>query len=247
MRKQYYKDINDYIESCDIAIEPNKGLNNSKIDAQKIYEQFRIMKEFHDRTKGFSGIMDNRIPNLTGRKIEQYKVNIKKLTRDIKRFNEEEAKSHFQKIVLSTAEEYINKAEECIKKIYDNGYYEIIERSMKSLEMCAGNTYFGNLYINHGKITLGTTKKCGYNMVEFDCIYFLNKLKRKNVSIDFKDAAEEFCRLEGIGRNSTDFILTLLEYPYDFMKCCNNYRNNRKDLSDEEYCKRLLKVVNKNK
>ncbi len=73
---------------------------------------------------------------------------------------------------------YINRAEKVIESIYENGYINLVWRSMDRKEICLGKTHFNNIRYNEG-IEVIDINKCSYNMVEMDCIELLYKINKK--------------------------------------------------------------------
>ena len=94
---------------------------------------------------------------------------------------------------------------------------------MRRCEICLGNTDFQNLRTNDF-INVVDFNNCSYNMVEMDCLPLLSRLKRKGAKLDFCKLAKEFCYIEGLDANSEKFLIALISFPHEFMKCCNRYR-----------------------
>ncbi len=246
LNSNQYKELNIYLESRGISIVSSfeQKIVNAPLCKQEIDHQLHTINELHEKVIGMTGYSGGRIQNNTGKKVEQYKIYIKKLKREIKRINSDGVSCEFERVLMEKAPENLERAEICVKEIYDNGYYKLIERSMKRNEVCLGNTYVDNL-VKDRSIMIKSLKKFCYNMVEFDVIYFLSKIKKRNGSIFMKDAIEEFCRLEGLDKNSERFILAALSYPIEFMKICDGHRYGKKNWSDEEYSKRLMSALGK--
>ncbi len=247
LSKKYYRDLKEYLISCGINIVesfPEEENYKEPLSFDTIINQLEAIAEFHKKTMGISGLNVGLLENNTGKKIERFKVYIKKLKRDIKRYENEKAKNRFEELILQKAPEYLDRAEKCIRIIYDNGYYKLIERSMKRNEVCLGNTYIDNIRKNE-MVNIRDIRKCCYNMVEFDTIHFLGKLKKRHNKLDFKAAISEFCRLEELPLSSEIFIRAVLSYPVEFMKYCERYRYGKKEWNEDEYAKKLLGVIEK--
>ncbi|MDP4087885.1 MAG: spore coat protein [Bacillota bacterium] len=240
------RDLNEYLMSCDIHVvdylEPRALIE--PLSQEQINSHITLISEFHQKTMGLSGFTGGRIDNCTGKKVEQFKVYIKKLKRDIKRINTNGPLNAFEEIVMEKAPEYLERAENCIKVIYDNGYFKLIERSMKRNELCLGNAYVDNL-VKDGVIKIRSTKKLCYNMVECDLVYFLGKLKRRMKKTMLMESIIEFCRLEELDESSERFILASLSYPSEFMKTCEKHRCGKKNWDDNEYIKKLISSIEK--
>lgn len=207
-------------------------------------EQLGLISEFHKKTMGYSGYLGKRLNNATGKKIEDFKVYLKKIKRDLTKIEETGIRNNFEKLILEQSEEFINRAEYCITTIFKANYYDLIGRSMKRTEICLGNTYHDNLRKTE-VIEIADIKHCAYNMVECDGAYYLSKLKRSGFSLNWEELIHEYCILEGLDGSSELFIKAMISYPYEVMKCYNRYRYRKKEWSDEEYESRLLKAFEK--
>ena len=207
-----------------------------------IMEQFQAIYAFHKKSLGFNGYLRNRLNNNTGKLIEEYKVSIKKLSGDINNIKENEPKNSFEELIIKYGKEVINRGEECIRAVYDSGYIEIITRSMRRTEICLGNTDFQNLRKSEF-IEVVSFEDCSYNMVEMDCFFLLSKLKRKGMELDFERLVNEFCYIEGLGANSSKFLIALISYPHEFMKCCNRYREGKREWNENRFAERLKKAL----
>lgn len=216
-------------------------LDNAK--EEEILNQLLLISEFHKKTMGYKGYMGLSLDNKTGSTVEQYKVSIKRLRRYIKNIRLNSASSDFERKLLKVGFDYIKRAENCISEIINSGYLEIIERSMKRAEICLGNTTFSNLNKTDDILEVCSLNKCSYNNIEMDCFYLLSKYRRKNLKLNYKDIVNKYCDYENLNENSSRFIIALLSYPYEFMRCCNRYREKSKTWSEEEYEERLEKAI----
>lgn len=87
--------------------------------------------------------------------------------------------------------------------------------------------------------------RCAYNLVEVDCYYLLNYLRKKQCDYDYKFLVNAFCYFEGLDENSEKFILSLLSYPSDFMRWVHRYREQRKKWSVDKYADKFNKIIEK--
>ena len=194
------------------------------------------------KTLGYTGRMNKRLDNNIGKTVEQYKVFIKRLNRDLEKLKEKEPDNEFEKLLQEKGELYLLRAKDCIDNIYINDYMNLIVRSMKRMEMCLGNTYFNNLRKNK-EIEVKSVDNCCYNMVEMDLVYLLNKIKRKGINVDVNSIIMEFCELESLESYSASFVQSIISYPYEFIKCCNRYREKSKDWTEDEYVLKLQRAM----
>lgn len=246
IRDELYNSFLDYLCTKNIKVlehvkqEPIL-LNNAK--EEEILNKLYLLSEFHKKTMGYKGYMGLRLDNKTGSTVEQFKVNIKRLKRYLKNIRLNSAGSDFERKLLIKGFDYIKRAESCISEIMNSGYLDIIERSMKRTEICLGNTNFSSLNKINDVLEIGSLSKCSYNNIEMDCFYLLSKYRRRNIKVDYKALVNKYCEYAELNEKSSKFILALLSYPYEFMKCCNRYREKSKDWSEEEYEERLQKAI----
>lgn len=243
-----YNEFSDYmiskgIRNIDIIHVEFKYKNiDVHVTEQLVMKQFIAIHDFHQKALGFDGYLRNRINNNTGKVIEDYKLSIKRLAKDINNIKRNQPQNSFEELILKHGEEVISKGEECVRQVYNSDYIEIIRRSMARTEICLGNTSFSNLRKND--ITeVVSFENCSYNMVEMDCFFLLSKLKRKGVRLDFNSLVKEFCYIEGLNVNSSKFLLALISYPYEFMKYCNKYREGKRQFHEENFSEKIKRAL----
>jgi len=215
---------------------------NVDITEQLLIEHFDAIYDFHQKSSGFNGYLRNRLNNNTGKVIEEDKISIKKLASDINNINRNVAKNSFEEIIIEYGEGVIKRAQECIRAIYQTDYIGIITRSMKRGEICLGNTDLQNIQRNDFTYVV-SFKDCSYNMVEMDCFNLLSKLRKKGEQLDFRKLAKEFCYIEGLEASSSEFLIALVSYPHEFMRCCNKYREGKNKGLEDRFSKRLFKAL----
>ena len=241
-----YNDFSEYmvfkgIKNVDV-IELQYKSAEQDITEKLVIEQFGAIYAFHKKSLGFNGYLRNRLNNNTGKTIENYKNSIKKLKGDINNVKRDEPKNSFEELIIKYGKEAINRGEECIREVYEANYLEILKRSMRRGEICLGNTNFQNLKQGN-VIEVVSFDNCSYNMVEIDCFLLLSKLKRKGAKLDFRKLAKEFCYIEGLDESSSKFLIALISYPHEFMKCCNRYRAGRRMWHEEEFSRKIVKAL----
>lgn len=215
---------------------------NVNITEGQIINQFGAIHDFHEKSMGFNGYLRNRLNNNTGRVIEEYKVSNKKIATDINNIKSNGPKNSFEQLIIKYGDKFINRGQECIREVYKSNYIEIITRSMRRTEICLGNTDFKNLRKSNF-VEVVSFEDCNYNMVEMDCFFLLSRLKRKAVKLDFQKLVKEFCYIEGLDSSSSKFLLALISYPYEFVKCCNKYRAGKNKWNEEKFPEKLIKTL----
>lgn len=241
-----YNDFSEYMSTRGIknvdAIQFKNKNKDLEITKELIIKQFLAICDFHEKSLGFNEYLRNKLNNNTGKIIEEYKISIKKLISDINNIKRDEPKNTFEELIVKYGDEFIKRGEDCIREVYNSDYIGIITRSMRRTEICLGNTDFQNIQKNNF-VEVVSFENCSYNMVEMDCFILLNKLRRKGAELDFQKLAEEFCYIEGLGASSSKFLIALISYPYEFMKCCNKYREIKNKGFEDRLSKKLLKAI----
>lgn len=246
IRHELYKAFIDFLSSKNIKVIENENNELAILDnarEEEILNQLYIISEFHKKVMGYKGYMGLRLDNKTGRTVEQFKIGIKRLKRYLKNIRLNSASSDFERKLLKIGFEYTKRADKCISEIMNSDYLNILERSMKRTEICIGNPNFNNLYKTENAIEVCSLNKCSHNIVEMDCFCLLVKYRKTNLKLNYKDLVNKYCEYEGLNENSSRFILALLSYPYEFIRCCDRYREKSKDWSEEEYMQRLEKAI----
>lgn len=244
-RDELFEPFLEYLMSKDINVVKNfkdKYVLTNNIDESLMANQLMLINEFQNKAMGYKGYMGKRLNNKTGSIVEQYKVYIKRLKRYLKNIKMNTPENDFEEMLLKVGNEYIKRAEYCISEIFNSGYMDIIKRSMDRTEICIGDADFSNLR-KTDKLEIINIDKCNYNNIEIDCFNILSKYKRKGIKLDFKYLVDDFCKYSNLSKESNRFILALLSYPYEFMKCFNRYREKTKELSEEEYENKLKKAI----
>lgn len=243
-----YNDFSDYMMFKGIKnvekIELEFKYKDTNIDITEglIANQFAAIHDFHEKSMGFNGYLRNRLNNNTGKVIEEYKTSIKRLATDINNIKSNGPKNSFEQLIIKYGEKFINIGEECLREVYKSDYIGIITRSMRRTEICLGNTDFKNLGKNDF-VEVVSFEDCSYNMVEMDCFFLLSRLKRKGAKLDFQRLVKEFCYIEELGASSSKFLIALISYPHEFVKCVNKYRVSKNKWNEEKFPEKLRKTL----
>ena len=246
MNRFFYDSFQQYlttmgVKKVNFMLKNNETLNRRILEG-KVLDQIHIINEVHKLSCGFNGYLRKRINNHTCKLIEDDKIQLNKLRRSLEKIEENGPADRIEEIVLERGYKILARGEKVIDTIMNNGYMDLVARSMDNVEICLTDVDFDNL----GKgetIEIVNFDDIAYNMVEMDCYYFLVKLKRKGFKVNFNRCIDEFCELEGLGKNSKIFIRALLSYPYEFIKIYEKYKKNKKNWNEEEYIRRLLNGI----
>lgn len=119
-------------------------------------------------------------------------------------------------------EKIVNKAEQCINKLYDLDYISLINRAMERNEICLGKPFENNLF-RDSKLNVIDISKVNFNLVEHDCYKYLSRLKRRGIELQWGKLINYFVQKHELENESETYILALLSYPYDSMKFIQQY------------------------
>lgn len=213
-----------------------------KLDNIKASEHLKIMVELQKAISGYTGVVGSRLPNCIGEQIEESKVQIRRLKRDINNLKKYAPMNEFEEILLHKGEYFLERAEVSISTARDSRYIDRIYRSMRANEICIGNVTPGNIG-KKDQLFIQDISRCSYNLLEFDAISFFSKAKRKGCSVNFRELSQEYIYEHNLEENSEEFILSMVNYPYEFMKSCSRYRSLKKNWSEEEYARNLIDAI----
>ncbi len=231
MSENAFKNFINYLSSNGIIIVEGFDYECSFFD---IDEHVKLMGEFHRITKGYNFHVSKCIDNNLGKVIEQYKVEIKKLNRYMQEQDESDVSENIKWV--------LNRAQSSVTRAIESSYLELIKRSMESQEICIGNSLPSNIRRNNG-IEVISLDDCSFDMVEMDGVYFFSKLMKKGYRLDWQKEIEFYCKEEDLGIDSEKYMLALLSFPRESIKCINNYRLSKKDWSIDQLKRHLKKAI----
>lgn len=246
MQGIFYRGVKEYIEGNDIKIVEKVDFHKKKfsaIDEKDVEKQLQLISSFHSKMKKCDEYILERIGNETGKLVERFKIELNSAKKIIAGIQENKSKSDIENIIINKGKDILGIGEESIQNVYSNGYIDTIVRSMDQVEFCLGDIYFDNLSEKDGILQIKNIKKIRYNTVEIDAFNLLSKLKRKDLSMDWKSLIESFCYFENLNSNSGEIIRWLMNYPYDFVRCCNLYGKRKKKWNGEKYKKKLIAAI----
>lgn len=235
--------LKDYLEKRGVLISTNQreGSLPQQYSEYNILEQIDIICELHRKIKDGDGIYLLRLQSNIGKEMEDCKVQLKRLKKMISFVQGNGIRDEFDKELLYSGPKELQRAERCIKFVEEASYIKLIKRSMKNNELCLTNCERMNLWKEDYIYIFDTSKLC-FNMVEWDLITYLNKIKRRGINIDYGEAIDYFVKQSGLDNDSENYIRAMISYPYGYMKICERRREGKKKWSSEEYRKKLLEA-----
>lgn len=246
MRRFFYDNFQDYlkdkgVKKIDFILKDNQSLSRKGLE-KRVSNQIELINEFHKKACGFNGYLKYRINNDTCKLIEDYKIQIRRLTKHMEKIKKDGANGAFEEFLKDNGTECLERAQKCIDHIYKNNYMNLIARSMDNVEICLTDVGFDNIQKNK-EIEIVNFYDIAYNMVEMDVYFLLSKLRRKGTNLDWRSHINEFCQLEELNEDSENFILAMLSYPHEFMKIYSKYKKNKRNWNDEDYIRKLKKAI----
>lgn len=212
------------------------------VSDEKVINHLYYISEFHKKVLQLDTEENIILRNETGKRLEKYKLYVKKSKKHIKILKERQQLTLIESYILENGEAFIKRAEACIELIHASNYLQIIKRSMLRREICIGNRELKNI-IKECKLQSMGLADCEYNMFEMDAVFYLNKIKKYGKNLSYDNIIENYCDFEEFDYNSKNFILAFISFPNEFMKWWNRYRLGQKKLKDEDYYKLLKEAA----
>lgn len=231
--------VNEYLKSKGIIVSGKYFSHNSEFNMRSCENQIGIMVELHKILVNCKFNRLNRFGSTIGKEIEGFKVQLKRVERDYKEVFSKNSKNNVEKLFMSDGKKMIYQGHESIDYIYNNGYLDIIKRSMNREEICLGRADSGNLRKVNGVFEIGTLKGMSYNLVEEDLYKYIKRIQKKDIKVDENDLINIFVYQSHLSLNSINYLKGLCRYPRDFFKTWEKYKENKKNKSEDEYLELL--------
>lgn len=220
--------LNAYLNAKDVLVIENTIYNRHKhkhcFEMDEIVNYFQLLSMFHKKIMGYNG----DLLRVTGKEIENYKDDIRKLKFIKKNINIKDCCDEMDIYYLNQCEKYISKGEKYISIMYNSGFREILERSLERREICIGG--IDNIGLKKDKkIQITNINGCCYDFFEMDAIRFLNKLKKHKSLVELSFAVDQYCTFEGFDNNSYGFIIAAMNFPYKIIHQLTKYYKDKGD------------------
>ena len=158
-------DIVAYLVNNNIFIEDNfvKPISDNRLD---INSQIELIVDVQNKLMSNKDTIIPRINSTIGKDIENFRVQIKKVDKELNILKYSENKTDLEFYFLEEGLKIVERAKKSLNSINQEKYFEIIRRSMKNYEMCLGRVDEGNLKIeDDGSIKIRTCKYISYNLI----------------------------------------------------------------------------------
>lgn len=211
-----------YLAAKNVQVSENtaykKHRSKRSYEMYEIVNYFKQLSMFHKKVIGYDG----QLLRVTGKEIENYKDDIRKLKNIKKTISAKEHLNELDVYFGEQCERYIAKGEKYMSIMYSSGFREILERSLKRREVCIGEK--SDIELKNDKILeVSDISECCYDFLEMDAIRLLMKSKKHNSLLELSYAAEKYCNFENLSPCSYEFILAAVCYPYEIIHHMDKY------------------------
>lgn len=230
-------DIITYLNNKQIYIEKNiLKSDNIKLDFIKQVDTIVLVQK---RLINNNITFIPRINSTIGKELENFKIQIKKVEKEIKLIKNKEEKTELDNYILTEGIKLLERAKKSLNFIDKDEYYEIIRRSMRNYEVCIGRVDEGNLKLDDkGNINIRTIKYISYNLIEQDIFNYIKRIKRREHNIPVIEIIDRFIFKANLSNESRNYLIAMSNYPVESMKVLCKYRASNKEES-EEWIKKL--------
>ncbi|MHC1681614.1 MAG: hypothetical protein AB6733_01440 [Clostridiaceae bacterium] len=239
-----YKYFSDYLKSFNVYTTDEIKVDED-INEKNVIKQLTVISDFNKIASNYKGFEVKNFPNKTGTHVEEIKVLLKRYKRYIEILNKKEELSIVEEFILKDKDDMLLRAESAINNITFEDYLNVLKRSVEFSEVSIGNPSFDNISRIEGSIYVVSLREISFNFMEMDAFELLKKIKRRGINISYENVIEEFCDYNGLSYFSEKLIRSLLSFPNDYFKWCNNYRMNKKKFTEEEYLKKIIRAKTK--
>lgn len=211
-----------------------------KTTEEDIKKQIDCIIEFQNIMTPYNENLKPRIGSILGKEVQNNIIEVKQLKNDISEIEGKKEKNLLDKFLIKNKIIILEKAENSIKNIYENGYYEILKRAMMNYEVCLGKSDENNLRYKGNQLEVGSLKYFAYNNKEMDFFSYYKKLIRRGICIDKKGLMYYFINKSNLKSESYIFIESLCSYPIETMRAIEKYRRGKKNITDIE----CIEIIN---
>ncbi len=207
----------------------NKYFRSIKdINDEHIEQQIVLIENLHKIFLEYKGYGATRINSIVGKRIENIKVIIKRLKKDLQKRQQLLYLNDMDSFILENGEGILARGEEGLSYLKDIDYIGIIKRSMKKNEITLGRTDERNLIVT-SNLEIGSLKNVSYNLVEEDIYDYLRRVRIKRHNIDLEKYINKYIDSAYLSKDSKYYIELLLMIPYEALRIWNRYINNKSE------------------
>ena len=233
--------LNEYLLKNNIIVKEGYFKSLKPINNKEIFNQIELMSDVDSILTSYSLIGYTRLYSVIGKRVENFKVQLRKLDIDLKSREKKEVVNETDIFICNKGNEILQRGWEVLGFLKDIDYCSIINRSMALNEICLGKTDESNLRKNDA-VEIGKLKNAGYNLIEEDIYVYLKKLKLRNKEMKVEHYIDKFVQINNLNGDSKEYIKILLLFPSATIKQWSKYKENKKNLSPEEHLSSIKKA-----
>lgn len=186
-----------------------------------LMDHIDTMSDLHQRLRG----CPVPVNNMTNKMVEDFKISKIFLEKDLERFKIS-YRNRFEYEAGNFGDGMLTRIETILNIINQSSYDDIVLRSVNIKEISIYNVATNHISMGENfKIYVKSIDDFCENIIEYDYIKFLTKLKRMGKKIDFMKTCAYICSREGLEVNSYNFILACVSFPYEFVRVISKYRD----------------------
>ncbi|MGG7142179.1 hypothetical protein ACQPVP_01755 [Clostridium nigeriense] len=236
-------ELNSYLE--------NKGIIvlNGKIDKNQdninIFKQIEDIIFFHNKIGPYKENLFPRIGASIGKEVTSYYSQILIINEYLRKIQEKSSLNSIDFYLINRGEELVSLGEKALKHVYSNNFRSLIERSMKSYEVCLTRVDEENLNVKEdGKIIVSTVRYLTYNLKEHDIYSYIKKIKRREIDLNIDEIIKYYIKTANLNEDSKEYLRGLSSYPNEELKLVERYILGKLKMREEEVLYALYKAKN---
>ena len=236
-------DIVAYLVNNNIFIEDNfvKPISDNRLD---INSQIELIVDVQNKLMSNKDTIIPRINSTIGKDIENFRVQIKKVDKELNILKYSENKTDLEFYFLEEGLKIVERAKKSLNSINQEKYFELIRRSMKNYEMCLGRVDEGNLKIeDDGSIKIRTCKYISYNLIEHDLFSYIKRIKKRQYNIPIEEIIDEYINIAELQNSSKEYLMAICSYPVESMKIIYKYKGENNKENSDEWIKKLKLAI----
>lgn len=236
-------DLNSYLQNKNIYII-NKKINIEKINMEEIFKQVDNIIFFQ---RSFGKHKENLFPRIKctiGKEIDNFNGQILLIKKYLNSINNKDNLKELDRDIIKNGNNLIEKVNNSIRHIENNDYKKLIKRSMNNYEVCLGRSDEVNLRVNKdGTINIGTIKYLTYNLKENDIYFYIKKIKKRNILIDYEEVIDYYILKENLEENSREYLKALISIPNEELKILERIILGKIKIPKEEVSQEINRVI----
>lgn len=208
------------------------------------YEEsiMRTIARFHRYSEGYIPPTGSKYKSGWGRCIDKFSEGLRNIKKYKDNIRSKDIRPPFETLFLRNCDKFICMMEEALDTLYNKGYLDVVEASMKKHQICLCNLKRSNWVFSGQDIFIKSIDKCRYDIPEYDiALFFKETIKSK--SWIYQERVENLIDIYNsenrLNEYSIDIIKAFLLYPEDYLKTCINYSKKGFASADSIYISKL--------